>query len=196
MAGCAVLCNRQQACFCFICRTTGVTSVRVSMWHVSRPSSSGCGKKIGQGKMFNVCYPQERGKEHLQLEIQPTHSILMWHDRMSQLEREWPCRWVMKWKENTRGFIQSNLFKHSVVTINVVIWDVLSPTCIHFKFALYKEFLFVFSTLWYVMFTVHCMIRCGIFLAHSQEKKLLLFEKLTSELIFLRQAKSTRAWWP
>lgn len=157
VAGCVVLCNRHQACFCFICRTIGVMCVWV---YVRRPSSSDCGQKIGQGKvysqcikMFNGCCPQERGKEHSQLDIQPTHSILMWHDRISQLEREWPCRWVMKWKENTGGFIQSDLFKHSVVTINVVIWDVFSPTCIHFKFALWRVSLCTFNS-------VKCNLYC------------------------------------
>ncbi len=95
--------------------------------------------------MFNVCCPQERGKRALTAgnTAHPLHPNVT---RQNESIREgMTMQMSNEMKENTRGFIQSNLFKHSVVTINVVIWDVLSPTCIHFKFALCKEFSLYFQ---------------------------------------------------
>jgi len=126
----------------------------------------------------------ERGKEHSQLETQPTHSILMWHDTMSQLEREWPCKWVMKWKWTLEDLFTLILLNIPLSRLMCSSGTCSHPHAFHFKFTPHKEFLLIVR---YAMFTVHYKIRCGIFLAHSQGKILFWYLKTFEEIIFPHQ---------
>jgi len=100
-----------------------------------RPSSSDWGQKIGQGKvyskcikMFNVCCPRER--ERALTAGNTAHPLYPNVTRHNESIREgMTMQMSNKMKVNTRGFIHSNHFKHPAVTINVFIWDMLSPTC-------------------------------------------------------------------